>query len=178
MDGSEDPAVDEDLAELVDELEEAEETVDSPRKRRAVRRAIGAIGRVANGRVFGVDDLAQQIVGGVVLSAPFVVTEEVWALAGGMDWIRTTITVCMMFAIGYATLYRAEDRDTEIEEDVAGIPQRFVSLIVVSYGSVVLLALVFDAPATFGADVAVTVKAVCIGSIFSVVGAATADSLF
>jgi uncharacterized membrane protein len=176
MDGPEDP--DEELAELVDELEDVEESVDSPEKRRAIRRAVDALSRVANGRVFGVDDLAQQIVGGFILSGPFVVTEEVWSLAGRMSDLQWGFAVLLVFLIGYGTLYRAEDRDTEAEEDVAGIPQRFVSLIAVSFGSVLTLALVFNAPVTFGASTAVTAKAVSIGAIFSVVGAATADSVF
>ena len=56
----------------------------------------------------------------------------------------------------------------------------------VSFGSVLLLALIFDAPQTFlveggigdGAVVATTAKAVAVGAVFSVVGAATADSVF
>ncbi|MFB6107125.1 MAG: DUF2391 family protein [Halobacteriaceae archaeon] len=127
---------------------------------------------------FGLDDVAQQVVGGVLLSAPFVVTEEVWSLAASMNWLQTAISVFMVVAIGYGTLYRAEDRDADREEDVAGVPLRFVSLLVVSYASVVLLVLVFDAPDTFGATPLTTFKAVNIGAIFSVVGAATADSLF
>jgi uncharacterized membrane protein len=76
------------------------------------------------------------------------------------------------------------------------VPVRFVSLILVSYCSVLALALTFDAPGTFLADTRggrtvgamglrvgvrtaeVTVKAVSVGAVFSVVGAATADSLF
>ncbi|MHB9285928.1 DUF2391 family protein [Halobacteriales archaeon Cl-PHB] len=129
--------------------------------------------------MFGVDDLAQQIVGGFVLSAPFVVTEEVWSLAAGMSWLQGAITVTMVLAIGYGTLYRADhDRDPDQEESIAGLPVRFVSLVAVAYLSVTTLALVFAAPTTFEASRATTVRAISIGAIFSVVGAATADSLF
>jgi uncharacterized membrane protein len=67
---------------------------------------------------------------------------------------------------------------------VGGIPLRFVSLVAVAYLSVAVLALAFGAPATFvaGATTAetasVTFRAVSVGAVFSVVGAATADSLF
>ncbi|MFB6146279.1 MAG: DUF2391 family protein [Halobacteriaceae archaeon] len=137
------------------------------------------MGRLTGRRVFGVDDVAQQIVGGFILSAPFVVTEEVWALAAAMTWLQWAVTVFMVVAIGYGTLYRADDeRDAEREESVAGLPLRFVSLLLISYLSVATLAFVFSAPTTFGATPGTTLKAVSIGAVFSVVGAATADSLF
>jgi len=126
----------------------------------------------------------------------FVVTEEVWTLAADMAWIQTLATVAIVFGIGYGALYKADDRDPEAETEVGGVPLRFVSLILVSYCSVLTLALAFGAPGTFLADtgggrsvgvggvrvairtVEVTIKAVSVGAVFSVVGAATADSLF
>lgn len=54
----------------------------------------------------------------------------------------------------------------------------------VSFGSVLVLALLFDAPAVFLTDVPpeqrvpTTVKALCLDAVFSVVDAATADSVF
>lgn len=168
-----------DVEELLDRLEELEETVDSPEQRRVVRRTISTLDRLSARRIFGLDDLVQQIVGGVVLSAPFVVTEEVWNLAASMNSIQWIIAVIIVITIGYGTLYRADDeRDAEGEESVAGLPLRFVSLLLISYLSVAMLAFLFDAPTTFGATPPTTAKAISIGAIFSVVGAATADSLF
>jgi uncharacterized membrane protein len=168
-----------DIEDLLDDLEDLEESADSPEERRVIRRSIRQLGRVSGGRIFGLDDVAQQIVGGFILSAPFVVTEEVWSLAAAMNWIQWAITVFIVFAIGYGTLYRADDdRDADREESIGGLPLRFVSLVLISYLSVTILAFVFDAPETFGAAPTTTVKAISIGAIFSVVGAATADSLF
>jgi uncharacterized membrane protein len=65
-----------------------------------------------------------------------------------------------------------------MERSIARIPLRFISLLIVSYTSVTILAFVFDAPDAFDATWFTTFKAICIGAIFSVVGAATADSLF
>jgi uncharacterized membrane protein len=137
---------------------------------------------------YAVADSFQQAVGGVLLAGPFVVTEEVWVLAVSMAWYQVVTTVLIVFAIGYAALYRADaDRDPEREAEVVGIPVRFLSLIAVSYLSVLVLALSFDAPMTFLGEqfaedrlqlVYATMKAVSVGSIFSVIGAATADSLF
>lgn len=137
-------------------------------------------------RNFRPADSAQQVVGGFLLAGPFVVTEEVWILATNMSLLHAVATVFLVFGIGYATLYQADTtRDVAAEQQIAGVPLRFVSLMLVSFGSVTILALLFDAPDTFLADagtngevVLITVKAINVGSIFSVVGAATADSVF
>jgi len=146
---------------------------------------------VARRRRYQLADTAQQLVGGFLLAGPFVVTEEVWALADNMSPVHAFLTVAIVVAIGYGALYQADDdRDPDREAEVAGVPLRFVSLMGVSFGSVAVLALVFTAPQTFlvgngiltdpsDADVAVTtLKAISVGAIFSVVGAATADTVF
>lgn len=137
-------------------------------------------------RLFRPADSAQQMVGGFLLAGPFVVTEEVWTLAESMNPFQAVATVGVVFAIGYAALYTADtNRDPDREQDIAGIPLRFISLMTVSFGAVAILALLFDAPATFlgteksHAELAFTTfKAISVGSVFSVVGAATADSVF
>lgn len=124
-------------------------------------------------------DIAQQIVGGFLLAGPFVVTEEVWALAANMEWWQALATAGLVGLIGYGTLYTADrDRNPTIERDIAGVPVRFISLMFVAFGSVAILALLFDAPDTFDAGWSVGLRAICIGAIFSVVGAASADSVF
>ncbi|MFD1586594.1 DUF2391 domain-containing protein [Halorientalis brevis] len=130
-------------------------------------------------------DTAQQFVGGFLLAGPFVVTQEVWDLARNMTYLHALLTVGMVAAIGYGALYKADDdRDPDREVDVGGVPLRFVSLLAVAYGSVAILALAFTAPGTFLSDLGgvdrleVTVRAVSVGAIFSVVGAATADTVF
>ena len=136
---------------------------------------------------FRLADSAQQAVGGFLLAGPFVVTEEVWLLAAGMNAIQAVLTAGVVAAIGYAALYRADtDRDPNGERDIIGVPIRFISLMIVAFGSVLLLAVLFDAPDTFlveegveGIELwATTFKAVSVGAVFSVVGAATADSVF
>jgi len=144
---------------------------------------------VGRSKRYRVADTAQQVVGGFLLAGPFVVTEEVWLLASRMQWFHVLATVVVVFAIGYGALYEADgDRDPDREAEVAGVPVRFVSLMGVAYGSVLVLAVAVTAPTTFAAQLgvsaslatlaALTAKAVCVGAIFSVVGAATADSVF
>ena len=142
-------------------------------------------------RRYRIADTAQQVVGGFLLAGPFVVTEEVWVLAANMSWYHAAVVAAIVFAIGYGALYQADaDRDIEREAEVAGVPIRFVSLMVVAFGSVGLLATLFTAPNAFLVNGGIlpnptrravfltTLKAVCVGAIFSVVGAATADSVF
>jgi len=152
---------------------------------------------VGRRRRFALSDTVQQIIGGFLLAGPFVVTEEVWVLARTMSWVQALLTVVIVFVIGYGALYKADDRDPDRETEVGGVPIRFISLVSVSYLSVIILAVVFNAPATFFGDgtgelltvrglgvgvdfglLGETVKAISIGAIFSVIGAATADSLY
>jgi uncharacterized membrane protein len=153
---------------------------------------------VGKNRRFAVTDTAQQVVGGFLLAGPFVVTEEVWVLARSMSVVQAVFTFFIVLGVGYGALYKADTRDPDREVDIGGIPVRFVSLITVSYLSVFVLALAFDAPGTFLADIAesdparltlmgvsmspavfgVTLKATSVGAVFSVIGAATADTLF
>jgi len=142
---------------------------------------------MARRRQFKVADIAQQVVGGFLLAGPFVLTEEVWIAASEMSTVQWVVALGLVFAIGYGALYRADsDRDPDHEADVGGIPVRFLSLMGVSFGSVIILMVVFDAPWAFlsGIDVprdrwlVVTLHAIAIDSVFSVVGAATADSVF
>jgi uncharacterized membrane protein len=130
-------------------------------------------------------DTAQQIVGGFLLSGPFVVTQEVWLLAQNMTVYHSLFLVSAVFAIGYGGLYGADnDRDPNHEAIIVGVPVRFISVMIVAFGSVAMLAFSITAPDLFLSDLSpadrlyVTFRAISIGAIFSVVGAVTTDSLF
>lgn len=130
-------------------------------------------------------DTAQQIVGGFLLSGPFVVTQEVWMLARNMTVFHNLFLVGVVMAIGYGGLYGADnDRDPSREAAVLGVPVRFVSVVAVAFGSVGTLALAVTAPDQFLGHLAgteqllVTFRALSVGAVFSVVGAVTTDSLF
>ncbi|QFU84104.1 DUF2391 family protein [Natronorubrum aibiense] len=135
---------------------------------------------------FRLADSAQQIVGGFLLAGPFVVTEEVWVLAADMTIFHALATICVVAGIGYAALYKADTtRDIDVEQEIAGVPARFISLLCVSFGSVLILAMLFDAPDTFldieplsVEGLRITFNAISVGSVFSIVGAATADTIF
>lgn len=130
-------------------------------------------------------DTAQQIVGGFLLSGPFVVTEEVWMLALNMTVFHNLFLVGVVMAIGYGGLYGADNgRDPRREAAAFGVPIRFISVILVAFGSVGILAFAVTAPDQFLAALdpthrlIVTFRALSVGAVFSVVGAVTTDSLF
>ncbi len=139
---------------------------------------------MSSSRRYALADTAQQVVGGFLLAGPFVVTEEVWTLAAEMTLLQTAATVLIVLAVGYGALYKADDRDPDRERGLGGVPVRYLSLVGVAYLSVAVLALSLGAPGTFAPDgdgverLLVTLRAVSVGAIFSVIGAATADSLF
>lgn len=107
-------------------------------------------------------------------------------MAAAMTGMHVCLTVAIVAAIGYSALYAADDsRKADFEEEVVGIPFRFISLMLVTYSSVILPSLIIGAPATLGGVpfftfewAVLTLKAGSIAAIFSVVGAATADSIF
>ena len=128
---------------------------------------------------FSVSDTAQQMIGGFLLAGPFVVTEEVWRLAENMSFYHSLFTVLIVVVIGYGALYEADvGRDLNKEMDVAGVPIRLVSLVLVSYFSVAVLVFVLNAHQTFGVTNFTVLKVIGIASIFSEIGAATADTIF
>jgi uncharacterized membrane protein len=104
------------------------------------------VSRVSNGRPdrFSFDDLAQQIVGAFLFSAPFAVTEEVWNLANSLTLERIIFifffTVLISTLIVYYTKFQKVAKETIAH---TSIPKRLVSIILVSYFSVTLLLWMF-----------------------------------
>ncbi|MHA2503670.1 MAG: DUF2391 family protein [Candidatus Kariarchaeaceae archaeon] len=128
---------------------------------------------------FRLADTAQQMVGAIILSGPFIVTEEVWRIAFNMNWIQFFLVLAIGGSIGYFALFKADKtRDATTEQNVAGVPVRFISLLAVAYFSVLLIILVIGAHTTFLADFETLLHTLGICGLFSIVGAATADSVF
>ena len=127
---------------------------------------------------FGVDDFVQQVLGSALLTAPFLFTEEVWSLAGNMSPLQSGTVVTFSLLLGHGVLYVAsQERDWETERKVFGVTLRYVSLMTVSFGTVILMIGLTSPVETFNASLPQTVKVVALTSIFAVIGAATADNL-
>jgi len=102
-----------------------------------------------------------------------------------MTAFHSLFLVSAVMAIGYGGLYGADnDRDPRREAAVFGIPVRFISVMIVAFGSVAMLAFSITAPDLFLSDLPtpdrfyVTFRAMSVAAVFSVVGAVTTDSLF
>ncbi|MFB6208398.1 MAG: DUF2391 family protein [Candidatus Nanohaloarchaea archaeon] len=134
--------------------------------------------KLSPGYSFGKDDFFQQVLGGALLTAPFLFTEEVWRIAANVSLLQSLASVTVSFALGHGVLYIAEtERDWEEERKILGLTWRYVSLMAVSFGSILLLMLLTSPQETFGASNAVAARVVALTSIFAVIGAATADNL-
>ncbi|MFB6145339.1 MAG: DUF2391 family protein [Candidatus Nanohaloarchaea archaeon] len=127
---------------------------------------------------FGPDDFLQQVVGGAIISAPLLMTQEVWMTTKGMSFLQSVIAVFTTFLLGYGILYvEKHERDFDTERDIAGIKLRYISLMMVTFGIPFFLLAITSAGQTLGAGLSNILKAVSFLSIFSVIGAATADNL-
>lgn len=133
---------------------------------------------------FGVDDVAQQIFGAVLLATPFSVTEEVWTLAKELDPLRIVafilLSVAVVTIIMYYTKFQKLAKESiggEFDAPLLGktyIPQRLVSLFLISY-SVTWFILWLFGVMNHIANPAWLFKIFIFVSFFSSIGAATAD---
>lgn len=127
---------------------------------------------------FGKDDFFQQIIGSALLSAPFIFTEEVWTIALNTSIIQSIGSVAVTMALGHGILYIAkQDRDFDTERKIFGVTLRYISLMAVTFGSIFLILGLTATAQTFDASAVQALKTVSLISMFSVIGAATADNL-
>ena len=135
---------------------------------------------------FGVDDVAQQIFGAVLLATPLSVTEEVWTLARELDPVRLVVFILLSIAVVTIIIYYTkfqrvakESIGGEFDTHIAGkthIPKRLVSLFLISY-SVTWFILWLFGVMNHVADPAWSFNIFIFVSFFASVGAATADIL-
>lgn len=134
--------------------------------------------KISSGYPFGRDDVVQQALGSSILTAPFLFTEEVWTLASNISSLQASLLAGFALALGHGVLYVASgERDWGAERKFLGITWRYISLMAVSFGTIAGLIALTSPVETFGATLPQTLKTVAMVSVFSVVGAATADNL-
>ncbi len=127
---------------------------------------------------FGPDDFFQQLIGSSILIAPFLFTEEVWRIAQNTTLAHSVVSILITLLLGHGILYIAKnERDFERERHIAGIRLRYISLMTVSFGTILLLLALTATGQTLGNGPLNAFKVVSMVSIFAVIGAATADNL-
>jgi uncharacterized membrane protein len=122
---------------------------------------------------FAFKDIAQQIVGATILSAPFVVTEEVWTLANNLNAINIVAIVFM--TILFDILLFNYTKYQNLENKKLMLPIRILSLIIVTY---VTSAIVLSVFGVIGGQIQNSVwamKLIIMVGLFANIGASTAD---
>jgi uncharacterized membrane protein len=120
---------------------------------------------------FTTHDVAQQIVGAVILSMPFLVTQEVWDLARALDGFRISLILFLTVFVNVSVLKFAK------KEEVHGIWRRILSVIIVSYTFSFFVMYTVGIIGNVITEPLWAAKLVVLVSLFSSVGAATADIL-
>lgn len=134
--------------------------------------------KAEEGYPFGVDDFFQQVTGSTILTAPFLFTEEVWKVAAAASDVQALASVLVTLFLGHGILYVSKrERDLDSERKVLGVTLRYISLMLVSFGTVAFLLTITAAENVFADSIYHMMKVVALISIFSVIGAATADNL-
>lgn len=126
---------------------------------------------------FAWDDLAQQIVGALVLAAPLAVTEEVWRLSGkmGIFHILAIFGLTLMFNI--LLLYFAKYQVVEKERILGVIPLRLFSQMVVSYLAAGVMLTILGVIGYEVVGIVSSLKLIVFVGLFSNIGAGAADLL-
>lgn len=127
---------------------------------------------------FGPDDFFQQIIGSSILIAPFLFTEEVWSIARNTSITQSLLSIVFTAVLGYGILYiEKHERNFEEERHILGIRLRYISLMTVSFGAIIIFLSITATAETLGSGPLNTFKVISMISIFAVIGAATADNL-
>lgn len=127
---------------------------------------------------FGPDDFFQQLIGSSILIAPFLFTQEVWQIAQNTSLVQSLLSISITLFLGHGILYiEKHERNFEMERHILGVRLRYISLMTVSFGTIMLLLSITATGQTLGNGPFNAFKVMSLISIFAVVGAATADNL-
>jgi uncharacterized membrane protein len=126
---------------------------------------------------FSFDDLAQQIVGAVVLSAPLAVTEEVWSLSSNLNITRLILIILITLIFDILLIYFTKYQAVENESLFNIIPTRLVSLLLVSYLIATLILTLFGVIGGEVNSLSSSINLIIFIGLFANIGAGAADML-
>ncbi len=126
---------------------------------------------------FAWDDLAQQIVGAMVLSAPIAVTEEVWRLSAGLDIARLLAILGVTILFNILLLYYTKYQLVESERIFGIIPTRLSSQLLVSYSTAAVMLYLMGVLGGVVTGVGDSIQLVVFVGLFANIGAGAADLL-
>ena len=122
---------------------------------------------------FTFKDVAQQVVGATILSAPFAVTEEVWNLARNLGSIH--IIALIFITILFDVLLFNYTKYQNIERKKLMLTLRILSLIIVTYVTSGIVLSVFGVIGGQILDPLWAMKLIVMVGLFANIGASTAD---
>lgn len=126
---------------------------------------------------FAWDDLAQQIVGAMILSAPLAVTEEVWHLSAALDWGRIIVMVLITIVFNILLLYYAKYQLLEQEKILGVVPTRLFSQVLVSYTTAALMLYLMGVLGGVVTGAGESLRLIAFVGLFANIGAGAADLL-
>jgi len=122
---------------------------------------------------FAFKDIAQQVVGATILSAPFAVTEEVWTLANNLN--ATNIVALIFITILFDILLFNYTKYQNLENKRFMLPIRITSLIFVTYVTSGIVLSIFGVIGGQILDPIWAMKLIVMVGLFANIGASTAD---
>ena len=126
---------------------------------------------------FAFDDIAQQIVGAIIISSPLAVTAEVWMLADQLDLARVILIFGITLFFDILLIYFTKYQAVEKENIFKFIPLRLISLLVVSYLAAGLILFLFGVIGGQVNSIMWAAKLILFVGLFANIGAGAADML-
>ncbi|HZX20383.1 MAG TPA: DUF2391 family protein [archaeon] len=124
---------------------------------------------------FNANDVAQQIVGAIILSSPLAVTAEVWGLAQEIDAARLMVIIGITLLFDILLIYFTAYRHEKEVKIINLVPARLVSMLFISYLTAATMLYVFGVIGNHITDPAWALRLVIFIGLFANVGAGTAD---
>ena len=165
----------EDVEEIKEDIEEIKEDIGTLRK--AMSRGKEIFSKMATTVLpdkFAFKDIAQQIVGATILSAPFAVTEEVWNLARELNLTNIIFIISLTILFDILLFHYTKYQKFE-EKKFLEFPKRIISLIVVTYVTSAIVLSVFGVIGGQIQDPSWAMRLIVMVGLFANIGAGTAD---
>lgn len=164
-----------DVDEIKEDVDEIKEDVEQLHKKHD--NFLKKISSIILPAEFNIADVAQQIVGAMILSAPFAVTEEVWKLANAIDFTHIVVIIAITLLFDVLLLYFTKYREYKIRKIMGVMSLRLFSLVTISYIAAALILMVLGVIGTQVTSIEWTIKLIVFVGLFANIGAGTADML-
>ncbi len=124
---------------------------------------------------FNINDIAQQIVGAIILASPLAVTQEVWQLAMNLDAPRIAIIIGITLLFDVLLVYFTAYRKEKEKKIISIVPARILSMVLISYITAATMLYVFGVIGNEVTTVDWALRLIIFVGLFANVGAGTAD---